>query len=256
MAINKLTDTEVRNAKPDSKEYTKGDGGGLALKISPNGSKTWMRKAQKQLEQKKIAATVTKKMLTTVSGVTELVVRASYAGSAAEIVATVPTTLTMEVGTAAADGSLSYTKVWSSAVGVGTFSLDGLVVSVASAVDVSTIKLTATSDGVYSLTVDGSTVSAYCDMTSDGGGNNVARKCRPCASCCVVHDLDAASIASHAQRRHCQAVARRRSERPSFGRRWRGGPPPPRGLPQTRRWLPLSAGMQRAPPMDGDREHV
>ncbi len=86
----------------------------------------------------------------TVSGVTEMVVRASYAGSPAEIVATVPTTLTMEVGTAAADGSLSYTKVWSSAVGVGTFSLDGLVVSVASAVDVSTIKLSATSDGVYS----------------------------------------------------------------------------------------------------------
>ena len=85
----------------------------------------------------------------TVSGVMELVVRASE-GSAAEVVATAPTTLTMQVGTVAADGSLSYTKVWSSALGVGTFSLDGLVVSLAAAVDVSTIKLSASNDGVYS----------------------------------------------------------------------------------------------------------
>ena len=85
----------------------------------------------------------------TVSGVMELVVRASE-GSAAEVVATAPTTLTMQVGTVAADGSLSYTKVWSSALGVGTFSLDGLVVSLAAAVDVSTIKLSASNNGVYS----------------------------------------------------------------------------------------------------------
>jgi hypothetical protein len=38
---------------------------------------------------------------------------------------------------------VTYTKAWSSAVGIGTFSLDGLVVSVATPVDVSTIKLTA-----------------------------------------------------------------------------------------------------------------
>ena len=56
MAINKLTDTEVRNAKPDSKEYTKGDGGGLALKISPNGSKTWIFNYTRPLTKKRTNA--------------------------------------------------------------------------------------------------------------------------------------------------------------------------------------------------------
>jgi hypothetical protein len=79
----------------------------------------------------------------TVNDVTEIVVRAGYAGSAAEFIATVPTTITIEVGTADGTGTVTYTKAWSSAVGIGTFSLDGLVVSVATPVDVSTIKLTA-----------------------------------------------------------------------------------------------------------------
>jgi len=78
----------------------------------------------------------------TVNDVTEIVVRTS-AGSAAEFIATVPTTITIEVGTADGTGTVTYTKAWSSAVGIGTFSLDGLVVSVATPVDVSTIKLTA-----------------------------------------------------------------------------------------------------------------
>jgi hypothetical protein len=79
----------------------------------------------------------------TVNDVTEIVVRAGYAGSAAEFIATVPTTITIEVGTADGTGTVTYTKAWSSAVGIGTFSLDGLVVSMATPVDVSTIKLTA-----------------------------------------------------------------------------------------------------------------
>jgi hypothetical protein len=53
MAINKLTDTVIRNAKPESKEYTKGDGGGLALKISPNGSKTWIFNYTRPLTKKR-----------------------------------------------------------------------------------------------------------------------------------------------------------------------------------------------------------
>ena len=56
MAINKLTDTMARNAKPESKEYTKGDGGGLALKISPNGSKTWIFNYTRPLTKKRTNA--------------------------------------------------------------------------------------------------------------------------------------------------------------------------------------------------------
>ncbi|MEX0962943.1 MAG: integrase domain-containing protein [Pseudohongiellaceae bacterium] len=37
-----LTNTEVSNAKPKSKVYTLSDGGGLQLRIKPNGSKTWL----------------------------------------------------------------------------------------------------------------------------------------------------------------------------------------------------------------------
>ena len=36
-----LTDTEIRQAKPKDKEYTLSDGGGLFLRINPNGNKTW-----------------------------------------------------------------------------------------------------------------------------------------------------------------------------------------------------------------------
>lgn len=37
-----LTNTEVKQAKPKDKEYNLADGGGLALRIKPNGSKTWL----------------------------------------------------------------------------------------------------------------------------------------------------------------------------------------------------------------------
>ena len=84
-----------------------------------------------------------------VSDVTEVVIRASYAGNAAEVVADAPTTLTMEIGEADANGAVTYTKVWASAVGVGTFSLDGLVISLDRGYAVKSIKLSA-GDSVYS----------------------------------------------------------------------------------------------------------
>jgi hypothetical protein len=36
-----LTDTHIRNAKPDEGDRKLGDGGGLYLLIRPNGSKWW-----------------------------------------------------------------------------------------------------------------------------------------------------------------------------------------------------------------------
>jgi len=37
-----LTNTEIKQAKPDSKVYTLSDGYGLQLRIKPNGSKLWL----------------------------------------------------------------------------------------------------------------------------------------------------------------------------------------------------------------------
>lgn len=37
-----LTNTEVKNAKPRDKEYNLVDGGGLALRVKPSGSKLWL----------------------------------------------------------------------------------------------------------------------------------------------------------------------------------------------------------------------
>src|SRR5690606_22267937 len=37
-----LTNTEVAKAKPKAKIYTLSDGGGLQLRIKPNGSKIWL----------------------------------------------------------------------------------------------------------------------------------------------------------------------------------------------------------------------
>ncbi|MDR0779926.1 MAG: tyrosine-type recombinase/integrase [Pseudomonadales bacterium] len=37
-----LTDTEVKQAKPRAKEYNLADGGGLYLRIKPNGAKSWL----------------------------------------------------------------------------------------------------------------------------------------------------------------------------------------------------------------------
>ncbi len=40
--IKPLTNTEVKQAKPKEKVYTLSDGGGLQLRIKPNGSKLWL----------------------------------------------------------------------------------------------------------------------------------------------------------------------------------------------------------------------
>lgn len=41
MAINKLTDTAIRNARPGAKEYEMSDGQGLALRVRPDGRRLW-----------------------------------------------------------------------------------------------------------------------------------------------------------------------------------------------------------------------
>lgn len=40
--MNKLTDTQIRQAKPKEKDYPLADGGGLRLMVKKNGTKTWL----------------------------------------------------------------------------------------------------------------------------------------------------------------------------------------------------------------------
>ena len=40
-----LTDTQIRNAKVENKEYNLSDGAGLYLRIKTNGSKCWILRA-------------------------------------------------------------------------------------------------------------------------------------------------------------------------------------------------------------------
>ncbi|MGX2985748.1 tyrosine-type recombinase/integrase [Ursidibacter sp. B-7004-1] len=40
--MSKLTDTQIRQAKPTAKAYPLADGGGLRLMVKPNGAKTWL----------------------------------------------------------------------------------------------------------------------------------------------------------------------------------------------------------------------
>ena len=42
IVIKPLTDTQVKKAKSKEKLYTLSDGGGLQLRIKPNGSKLWL----------------------------------------------------------------------------------------------------------------------------------------------------------------------------------------------------------------------
>ncbi len=37
-----LTNTEIKQSKPKAKEYNLADGGGLSLRVKPNGSKQWV----------------------------------------------------------------------------------------------------------------------------------------------------------------------------------------------------------------------
>ena len=48
-----LTDTEVKAAKPKAKEYNLSDGKGLALRIKPTGTKTWIFNYQHPITKKR-----------------------------------------------------------------------------------------------------------------------------------------------------------------------------------------------------------
>ncbi|HDC4322795.1 integrase domain-containing protein [Aeromonas hydrophila] len=42
MSKDKLTDSKLRTAKPEAKEYSLGDGDGLYLRVKPNGTRLWV----------------------------------------------------------------------------------------------------------------------------------------------------------------------------------------------------------------------
>lgn len=42
MATNQLSDTGIRKAKPEPKEYLLADGDGLFLRVRPTGAKDWL----------------------------------------------------------------------------------------------------------------------------------------------------------------------------------------------------------------------
>lgn len=48
-----LNNTQIKQAKPKDKEYNLSDGQGLALRIRPNGSKTWLFTYQKPITKKR-----------------------------------------------------------------------------------------------------------------------------------------------------------------------------------------------------------
>ena len=51
--VTPLNNTQVKQAKPKEKEYTLSDGGGLQLRITTNGSKTWIFKYTHPLSKKR-----------------------------------------------------------------------------------------------------------------------------------------------------------------------------------------------------------
>ena len=82
-----------------------------------------------------------------VTDVTEVVIRAKAQGSPAEVVASSHTTLTMQIGEVV-DGNLVFKTVWTSNVGQGTYSLDGLVVQLDRLYNVAALRLaSSTGDG-------------------------------------------------------------------------------------------------------------
>ena len=50
-----LTDTQLRNLKPDAKAYRKSDGGGLFIEVAPGGSKLWRLAYRFEGKQKLLA---------------------------------------------------------------------------------------------------------------------------------------------------------------------------------------------------------
>ena len=47
-----LTDTKIKQTKPSEKVITLSDGGGLQLRIKPNGSKLWQLRFNKPIDKK------------------------------------------------------------------------------------------------------------------------------------------------------------------------------------------------------------
>ena len=76
-----------------------------------------------------------------VTDVTEIVIRGT-SGSAASVVAAARTTLTMQLGELI-DGTMTWKTVWTSKVGQGTYSLDGLVVNLDRLYSVSAMRLSS-----------------------------------------------------------------------------------------------------------------
>lgn len=50
-----LSDLKIRQAKPETKEYTLKDGNGLFLNVHPNGSKYWLFRFSWQNKQKRMS---------------------------------------------------------------------------------------------------------------------------------------------------------------------------------------------------------
>lgn len=50
---NRLTDTKLKNAKAQAKEFTLIDGEGLELRVTPNGKKRWVLKYQRPIDKKR-----------------------------------------------------------------------------------------------------------------------------------------------------------------------------------------------------------
>ncbi|MFM4939566.1 integrase domain-containing protein [Aeromonas enteropelogenes] len=53
MSKDKLTDSKLRTAKPEIKEYNLGDGDGLYLRVKPNGSKLWVFNYYRPLDKRR-----------------------------------------------------------------------------------------------------------------------------------------------------------------------------------------------------------
>ncbi|HHO2170096.1 TPA: integrase domain-containing protein [Aeromonas hydrophila] len=53
MGKNKLTDSKLRGAKPEKKEYNLGDGDGLYLRVKTNGSKMWLFNYYRPIDKKR-----------------------------------------------------------------------------------------------------------------------------------------------------------------------------------------------------------
>lgn len=53
MSIDNLKDTAIKAAKPEAKEYNLGDGGGLSLRVRPNGVKLWLFKYTRPSDKKR-----------------------------------------------------------------------------------------------------------------------------------------------------------------------------------------------------------